>query len=1023
MDMLGKGVSQLPRVLDIMGFDKLRPGQDRGIMSIMGGQDTICVFPTSMGKSAVYLIPALCHNWRLLVVSPLKALMRDQVKSLQEKGIGALSISSDQRDGENQQCVADWVRGDCKILYIAPERLKRDDFIRALRQAPPDMIAVDEAHVLSGWADNFRHAYMFIGEVVEMFQPRVVAAFSATMPKEIEEDVRRVLRMPNAVKIFHFPKRENLKLSSGDLDLRNDLFERVRDTEGAVLVYCGTKDLTNKTSASLARFLGEEVGCYHSEVNESTKKMYQDSFKDDRIRVMCATNAFGMGVDKGNIRAVFHFRHPGDPEALSQECVHPCSMISTAAGIQIASEVSIGERMFDFDFEKGVYRGATVVETMTNQAKSLKELRTKLGSTLLVTSNHPIFSKRGGEVVEVPAGELVAGDTLIAKRNLGGHAEREVALLPFLLSCPEPVYVQVLPALVDMARAVLSVQQLSNLFRLRRLYDYGAYRKGKAGRLSYWLEVCQAANIPTETLLEHVVSYKTRSSQRHTLPITVDTDLAWFVGIVATDGYMFREGRSGSHGYGSWKVKLANVNRAIVEKFERVVSSMGLHVSWSRREPDGLSLSKQTVFTVEVSSPILQHLLACSGIPTGKKSYSVRTPSWLINAPLPLVGAYLAGVIDGDGNLPGDTYRFRIHSASWSFISDLSMLLRQQGIVAKCYSEDYTCKREVMKAAAERGYSLCVSSTEQYERVRGFTADFSCKPWMPVRPPNSGQDMTSQRKLRPKLLPSTQGEWLEDEVMEIHDVVYNGPVLNWRVEPGNQLVVGGVLTHNCGRAGRDGLPSVCHTYASKEAVKLNEGFIEKGYPPRDYYEKVFKALTKNCRNDGTFTMTSEALEKQSGVWEKYHSAIMEALHGHRVIENLADVTKTHRVRFKNTSEEGAPFRFLQLKEVLPDIATEEHLKDGCWFSFDADYLSSKMNLTPATIIKHIKAWNASDLLTYDPPPPGKVKRIIGDLDLIDFKRLNVKKNKALARLDYVKGYFNVPDHEKHDYLNDYFLNL
>lgn len=544
--MLGKGVSQLPRVLDIMGFDKLRPGQDRGIMSIMGGQDTICVFPTSMGKSAVYLIPALCHNWRLLVVSPLKALMRDQVKSLQEKGIGALSISSDQRDGENQQCVADWVRGDCKILYIAPERLKRDDFIRALRQAPPDMIAVDEAHVLSGWADNFRHAYMFIGEVVEMFQPRVVAAFSATMPKEIEADVRRVLRMPNAVKIFHFPKRENLKLSSGDLDLRNDMFERVRDTEGAVLVYCGTKDLTNKTSASLARFLGKEVGCYHSEVNESTKKMYQDSFKDDRIRVMCATNAFGMGVDKGNIRAVFHFRHPGDPEALSQEM---------------------------------------------------------------------------------------------------------------------------------------------------------------------------------------------------------------------------------------------------------------------------------------------------------------------------------------------------------------------------------------------------------------------------------------------------------------------------------------------GRAGRDGLPSVCHTYASKEAVKLNEGFIEKGYPPRDYYEKVFKALTKNCRNDGTFTMTSEALEKQSGVWKQYHSAIMEALHGHRVIENLPDVTKTHRVRFKNTSEEGAPFRFLQLKEVLPDIATEEHLKDGCWFSFDADYLSSKMDLTPATVIKHIKAWDASDLLTYDPPPPGKVKRIIGDLDLIDFKRLNVKKNKALARLDYVKGYFNVPDHEKHDYLNDYFLNL
>lgn len=319
VDLIGRGLARLTGAMQAMGFTSLREGQDRAVMSILGGQDTICVLPTSLGKSACYIIPALAHDWRLLVFSPLKSLMRDQVRSLQSKGICALAINSDTKETENLRAISDWVRGDCKILYVAPERLRNETFLRAMQQAPPDFIATDEAHVISSWSDNFRHSYTYIGELVERFKPKVVAAFTATMPKKVEADVRRVLRMPDAVKIFHFPIRENLKLSSGNIDNYNDLNIRVRDTKGKILVYCGSRKLTEETANSLSRALKAEVGFYHSEVSESTKKMYQDQFYDGRIRVICATNAFGMGVDIPDIRSVIHLRHPGDPEALSQE--------------------------------------------------------------------------------------------------------------------------------------------------------------------------------------------------------------------------------------------------------------------------------------------------------------------------------------------------------------------------------------------------------------------------------------------------------------------------------------------------------------------------------------------------------------------------------------------------------------------------------------------------------------------------------------------------------------------------------
>jgi RecQ family ATP-dependent DNA helicase len=314
-----QGNARLPTVLAEMGYEKLREGQDKGVFSIMGKQDTICIFPTGAGKTATFVIPALCMNWGNLVFCPLKALMRDQVKQLQAMGIVALDISSDNAPHVNTQAMRDWIRGECNFLYVAPERLANPEFQKAIQRRPPDMVTIDEAHTLSAWTDSFRHSYVYIGHLIRQINPKVVAAFTATFSREVEKDVRRVLAIPNALKITHYPTRDNLKLSSSDWVNNDELAERVAGIDGSVLIYCGTQKRTVDTAVTLNKLLGEPVAYYHAGVPEAQKKKNQDAFFNSRMRVMCATNAFGMGINMASIRSVIHVMFPGDPEALAQE--------------------------------------------------------------------------------------------------------------------------------------------------------------------------------------------------------------------------------------------------------------------------------------------------------------------------------------------------------------------------------------------------------------------------------------------------------------------------------------------------------------------------------------------------------------------------------------------------------------------------------------------------------------------------------------------------------------------------------
>lgn len=319
IEQLRKGWAKLPEVLQLMKFKELRKGQKEVVANILAGRDTLCILPTSLGKSGCFVVPTLCLGWGTLVFSPLTALMRDQVQSLNKKRIPAMCVSGMQSEAENNMALRRWADGELSLLFVAPERIANPDFQSVLSKRAPDFIAVDEAHCIAQWSDNFRSAYCKIGDLIKKFNPKVVAAFTATCPAEVEEDIRRVLGMEKATKLTYYPRRTNLHLSSRNYESDADIVKILRRVKESAIVYCSSQAKTEELAATLEKLLGEEVHFFHSDISPSDKANTLDLFMNNQVRIICATNAFGMGVDKPNIRAVIHRDVPGSMEALAQE--------------------------------------------------------------------------------------------------------------------------------------------------------------------------------------------------------------------------------------------------------------------------------------------------------------------------------------------------------------------------------------------------------------------------------------------------------------------------------------------------------------------------------------------------------------------------------------------------------------------------------------------------------------------------------------------------------------------------------
>lgn len=318
----GKKMSDKLSVLkDYFGHDSFRDGQEQIVDALLDGRDALCIMPTGAGKSMCYQIPALLFDGVTIVVSPLISLMKDQVGSLVQSGVPAAYINSSLSYPQFLRVLSNVEHGKYKIIYVAPERLLTDGFLDACKRIKISMVAVDEAHCVSQWGQDFRPSYLKIISFVESLANRpIVGAFTATATNDVIEDIKKILRLENPFEITTGFDRPNLffgviKSSSKDEKLI-DLIRERGDRSG--IVYCATR----KNVESVCELLcdnGFSATRYHAGLDEYERRKNQEDFVFDRKNIMVATNAFGMGIDKSNVTYVIHYNMPKNIESYYQE--------------------------------------------------------------------------------------------------------------------------------------------------------------------------------------------------------------------------------------------------------------------------------------------------------------------------------------------------------------------------------------------------------------------------------------------------------------------------------------------------------------------------------------------------------------------------------------------------------------------------------------------------------------------------------------------------------------------------------
>ena len=313
------------RHLDILqkyyGYTSFRKGQEDIITSIINKEDVLAIMPTGGGKSICYQVPALCLDGITIVISPLISLMKDQVDTLKTMGVKALLINSSLSNSEYSKVLEDIENDECKIIYIAPERLDSMEFVNIIIGKNISQVAIDEAHCVSQWGHDFRVSYKKIPHFINRLEKRpIVTAFTATASNEVREDIIRILNLHSpAVYITGFD-RENLSINIVKSSSKNkyilDYIENHKNESG--IIYASTrKEVENIYEGLLKR--NYSVAKYHAGLSNDARHEYQEKFINDDIKIMIATNAFGMGIDKPNIRWVLHYNMPQSIENYYQE--------------------------------------------------------------------------------------------------------------------------------------------------------------------------------------------------------------------------------------------------------------------------------------------------------------------------------------------------------------------------------------------------------------------------------------------------------------------------------------------------------------------------------------------------------------------------------------------------------------------------------------------------------------------------------------------------------------------------------
>ena len=306
---------------EYFGHSEFRQGQEKIVDCLLSGKDALCIMPTGAGKSICYQVPALVFDGVTLVISPLISLMKDQVTSLVQSGISAAYINSSLNQAQYFRVLENASLGKYKIIYVAPERLVVPEFTELCYKIKISMVAVDEAHCVSQWGQDFRPSYLKIVEFIESLPCRpVVGAFTATATKAVKEDILKILKLNKPLVVTTGFNRRNLffsvmKPKNKDTTLIDLIKER---SEKSGIVYCSTRKAVEEV-CELINQNGFSATRYHAGLSENERKENQEDFVFDRKQIMVATNAFGMGIDKSNVSYVIHYNMPKNIESYYQE--------------------------------------------------------------------------------------------------------------------------------------------------------------------------------------------------------------------------------------------------------------------------------------------------------------------------------------------------------------------------------------------------------------------------------------------------------------------------------------------------------------------------------------------------------------------------------------------------------------------------------------------------------------------------------------------------------------------------------
>ena len=323
MRISDSGIYKTPKEVlkAVFGYDSFRQGQESVINAVLDGRDILAVMPTGAGKSLCYQVPAMLLSGITLVISPLISLMQDQVKALNEAGVDAAFINSSLSEKEMHDTFKNASKGQYKIIYVAPERLMSEGFVRLAKGVEISMITVDEAHCISQWGQDFRPSYMDIAEFINILDKRpIISAFTATATQNVREDIICSLGLNNPYFLVTGFDRENLFFQVDKPHNKErfilDFIERHRGESG--IIYCATR----KNVDSLYTLLRKQhisVVKYHAGMSNEERKQMQNDFVFDYTSIVIATNAFGMGIDKSNVRFVIHYNMPSSMENYYQE--------------------------------------------------------------------------------------------------------------------------------------------------------------------------------------------------------------------------------------------------------------------------------------------------------------------------------------------------------------------------------------------------------------------------------------------------------------------------------------------------------------------------------------------------------------------------------------------------------------------------------------------------------------------------------------------------------------------------------